>query len=83
MQLHLLKFMRQPSIRIGRVMRVITLVFLVASTAAWASGIGQRDIFVGQVPVRSAWEVLGRRGPPRRTDFCGTLLHSDLWTVLK
>ena len=59
MQLHLLKFMRQPSIRTGRVMRVIILVFLVVSTAAWASGIGQRDIFVGAsaraVGMGSAW----------------------------
>ena len=59
MQLHLFKFMRQPSIRIGRVMRVIILVFLVASTTAWASGIGQRDIFVGAsaraVGMGSAW----------------------------
>ena len=47
MQLNLLKFTRQPSIRILQVMSVVVIVFLVVSTAAWASGIGQRDIFVG------------------------------------
>ena len=47
MQLNFLKFTMQPSIRILQVMSVVVIVFLVVSVAAWASGIGQRDIFVG------------------------------------
>ena len=47
MQLNFLKFTRQPSIRILQVMSLIIIVFLIISAAAWASGIGQRDIFVG------------------------------------
>ncbi len=47
MQLNFLKFTRQPSIRILQVMSLIIIVFLIVSAAAWASGIGQRDIFVG------------------------------------
>ena len=46
MQLHFLKFTRESSIHILRVTSII-MAFLIASTAAWASGIGQRDIFVG------------------------------------
>ena len=47
MQLNFLGFSRQPSIRILRVAIVVAMVFLIASVAAWGSGIGQRDIFVG------------------------------------
>ena len=47
MQLNFLKFTRQSSIRVLQVMRVVVMMFLVVSVAAWASGIGQRDIFVG------------------------------------
>ena len=47
MQLNFLGFSRQPSIRIGQVVSVAVMVFLVVSVAAWGSGIGQRDIFVG------------------------------------
>ena len=42
-----LKFTRQPSLRISRVVSVTIMTFLVVSVAAWASGISQRDIFVG------------------------------------
>ena len=47
MQLDFLKFIRQPSTRISQVMRVVVMTVLVTSVAAWASGISQRDIFVG------------------------------------
>lgn len=47
MPLHFLKFTRQPSIRILQVMRVVIIALLVVPFAAWASGISQRDIFVG------------------------------------
>ena len=47
MQLNLFKFTRHPSIRIGQVVSVVMIVFLAISIAAWGSGIGQRDIFVG------------------------------------
>ena len=47
MQLNFLGFSRQPSIRILRVVSVVVIAFLFVSVAAWGSGIGQRDIFVG------------------------------------
>ena len=47
MQLDFLKFIRQPSTRISQVMHVVVMTVLVTSVAAWASGISQRDIFVG------------------------------------
>ena len=47
MQLHFLKLIRQASVRIQRVRSVVIITFLAVSTTAWASGIGQRDIFVG------------------------------------
>ena len=47
MQLNFLKLIRQPSIRVLQMMSVVIMVFLVVSATAWASGIGQRDIFVG------------------------------------
>ena len=37
----------QPPIRILQVVSVVVIVFLLVSVTAWASGIGQRDIFVG------------------------------------
>ena len=47
MQLNFFKLIRQPLIQIGQVVSVVIIAFLVASTTAWASGIGKRDIFVG------------------------------------
>ena len=47
MQLHFLKFTRHSSIQMLRMMGVVIMAFLVAATAAWTSGISQRDIFVG------------------------------------
>ncbi len=69
MQLHFLKSTRQLSIRIGRVISVVTMVLLVASPTVWASGIGQRDIFVGAsaraVGMGSAWTA----GPAATNGF--------------
>ena len=47
MQLNFLKLTRQPSIRVLQVVSVVIMMFLVFSATTWASGIGQRDIFVG------------------------------------
>ncbi len=59
MQLNFFKLIRQPLIQIGQVVSVVIIAFLVASTTAWASGIGKRDIFVGAsaraVGMGSAW----------------------------
>lgn len=59
MQLNFLKLIRQPLIRIRQVMRVVIIAFLIVPVTTWASGIGQRDIFVGAsarvVGMGSAW----------------------------
>ena len=47
MQLNFLKLIRQPLTRIGQVVSVVIIAFLIVPVTTWASGIGQRDIFVG------------------------------------
>ena len=47
MQLNFLKFTRQPLVRILQVAGIVVMLSLAVSFTAWASGISQRDIFVG------------------------------------
>ena len=69
MQLNFLKLIRQPLIRIGQVVSVVIIAFLIVPVTTWASGIGQRDIFVGAsarvVGMGSAWTA----GPAATNGF--------------
>ncbi len=59
MQLNFLKLIRQPIPQIGQVTSVVIIAFLIVPVTTWASGIGQRDIFVGAsarvIGMGSAW----------------------------
>ncbi len=69
MQLNFLKLIRQPLTRIGQVVSVVIIAFLIVPVTPWASGIGQRDIFVGAsarvVGMGSAWTA----GPAATNGF--------------